>query len=311
MRDGGGELLILQGAREKRRDASQHEEWKHRQARHAGEDHQHRREQHQRARKEQELPAQLRAKCFLGRSARDEDARRRRGDERGDLRHEAVTDGEQGETLERFRDRHAFLHDADGEAANDVDERDEHGGDGVAAHKLARAVHRAVEIRLLLDLAPAFARRRFVDDAGVEFRIDGHLLAGHGVQGEARRDFRDAPGALGDDDEVDHHQDEEHHHADHVIAAHDEVAERLDDVARVAVEQDEPRGGDVQREPEQRHEQEQRGEAGEIRRLLHVENHQQDQQRERDADGQEAVEQERRDRQDHQQDRAEDACGEE
>jgi hypothetical protein len=49
-----------------------------------------------------------------------------------------------------------FCSDADGEAADDVDEGDEDGGDGVAADEFAGAVHGAVKVGLLLD----FARRR-------------------------------------------------------------------------------------------------------------------------------------------------------
>ena len=45
--------------------------------------------------------------------------------------------------------------------------------------------------------------------------------------------------------------------AHHVVAAHDELAERLDDGAGVAVRQCQPGGGDVQRQPEQRRHQEQ------------------------------------------------------
>ena len=49
-----------------------------------------------------------------------------------------------------------------------------------------------------------------VDQAGRQVGVDRHLLAGHGVEGEARRDFGDAARALGDDDEVHDHQDGEH-----------------------------------------------------------------------------------------------------
>ena len=99
----------------------------------------------------------------------------------------------------------------------------------------------------------------------------GHLLAGHGVQGETRGDFRDAAGALGDDDELDDDQDHEDHEADDVVAADDEVAEGLDHLAGVAVEEDRAGRRDVQREPEQRDEQEQRREDAELERVLRVE----------------------------------------
>ena len=109
---------------------------------------------------------------------------------------------------------------------------DDEAGDGVAADELAGAVHRAVEVGLCLDGPAARARLALGDEAGVQVGVDRHLLAGHGVQGEARRDLGDAAGALGDDDEVDDDEDQEDDEADDVVAADDEVAERLDDVPR-------------------------------------------------------------------------------
>ena len=105
----------------------------------------------------------------------------------------------------------------------------------------------------------SFLRRRarllLVDQAGGEVGVDRHLLARHGVEVEARGDFGDAAGALGDDDEVHDHQDGEHDDADDEIAAHHEIAERLDDVAGgggalVAVRQDQARRGEVERQPQ-------------------------------------------------------------
>ena len=97
-------------------------------------------------------------------------------------------------------------------------------------------------------------------------------------------------------------QDQEDHQADDVIAAHDKIAERLDDMPGVAVEQNEPRGSDVERQPVEGDKQQQGRKAGELGRLLDVKDRQQDEQRQGDADGQKRVEEERMDRQDHQQD---------
>ncbi len=66
---------------------------------------------------------------------------------------------------------------------------------------------------------------------GGEIGVDGHLLAGDGVEGEARADLGDARGALGDDEEVHRDQDDEHDGADDEVAAHHEVGEAGDDVA--------------------------------------------------------------------------------
>ncbi len=124
-----------------------------------------------------------------------------------------------------------MLGDADDHAADDVDEHDQQSGDRVATHEFGGAVHRAEEAAFVLELLAAPARLLLVDQAGGEVGVDRHLLAGHGVQMKARRDFGDAARTFGDDDEVHDHQDREDDDADHEIAAHHEVAERLDDVA--------------------------------------------------------------------------------
>ncbi len=86
---------------------------------------------------------------------------------------------------------------------------DDQAGDGVAAHEFRGAVHRAEEGAFLLQLAPAALRLLVVDQAGGEVGVDRHLLAGDGVEGEARADLGDAGRALGDDEEVDRDQDHE------------------------------------------------------------------------------------------------------
>ena len=63
-------------------------------------------------------------------------------------------------------------------------------------------------------------------------------------------------------------QDQEDHQADDERAADDEVAERVDHLAGVAVAQHQPGGADVEREPEQRGDQQQRREDGEVERPL-------------------------------------------
>ena len=304
-------LFIPQRTGKEACEQGEHHKWQHRQAGHKGENEEHDRENGHGPREEEQLLAQFRAELLLGGSPRHQDARGRRRDQSRDLRDEPVADGEEGKALQRLRNAHALLHDADGEAANHVDESDEHGGDGVAAHEFAGAVHGPVEIGLLFDAAPAFAGLRFVNDAGVEFGVDGHLFAGEGVQGEAGRHFGDAPGALGDHDEIDHDEDEEDHQADHVIAAHDEIAEGFNDMPGVTVEENEARGGDIEREPEERNKQEQRGKRVKIGRFADVKDDEQDQEREGDADGEEPVEEKRAHGQDHQKDGPKKAAGEE
>ena len=122
-----------------------------------------------------------------------------------------------------------------------VDRDDDQAGDRVALDELRGAVHRAVEVGLALDLRAALARLGVGDLPGVQVGVDRHLLAGHRVEGEARGDLGDAPGAARDHDELDDDEDQEDDEADDEVAADDERAERVDDRAGVAVRQDEPR----------------------------------------------------------------------
>jgi len=76
---------------------------------------------------------------------------------------------------------HLELHDADDEAADDVDRHDDDGGDRVALDELRGAVHRAVEISFLLDGAATRPRGFLVDRPRVHLGVDRHLLARHRV----------------------------------------------------------------------------------------------------------------------------------
>ena len=121
--------------------------------------------------------------------------------------------------------------DANDDAAEDVDGKNDEAGDRVAANEFRRAIHRAEEGAFLLELAPARLRHLLVDEAGREIRVDRHLLAGNGVEGKSRPDLGDAGRALRDDKEVDRHQNEEDDDADDEIAAHDQAGEAANDVA--------------------------------------------------------------------------------
>ncbi len=109
--------------------------------------------------------------------------------------------------LHGFAEAEAVHRGTDRDAANEVDERDQDRRDRVALDKLRRTVHRAVELRLLLDLLAALACLVFGDLAGVEIGVDRHLLTGHGVEGEASCDLGDTTGTCRDDHELDHDQD--------------------------------------------------------------------------------------------------------
>ena len=202
----------------------------------------------------------------------------------------------------------ALLHDADREAAEQVDDDDDDAGDRVALDELAGTVHRTVEVGLGADVRATLAGRVLVDEAGVEVGVDRHLLAGHGVEGEAGADLGDAAGTVGDDQELDDHQDQEDHQTDDQRPADDEVPEGLDHLAGVAVDQDEAGRADVEGEPEERGDQDQRGEDREVERALDLHGDQQDEQPEADVEGDEDVEQDGRQRHDQHDDDAHDAA---
>src|SRR5690606_35488527 len=116
--------------------------------------------------------------------------------------------------------------------------------------EFGRAVHGSVEVRLGSDVAAAVLAFGLGEDAGVQIRIDGHLLAGHSVQGEAGRDLGDAAGALGNDDELDDDQYDENDGSDHDVARGDEGSECVDDFSGLPFGQHQAGGGHVQAQPE-------------------------------------------------------------
>ena len=198
--------------------------------------HQRQHEHHQRGDEEgaREVHELVQHRLF-GRAARaalgDQQRRAERHDQGGDLRHEAVADRQLGEHVRRLAERHAVARDADDDAAEDIDGQDDQARHGVAADEFRGAVHGAEEGALLLELAAAALGLLVVDQAGREVGVDRHLLAGDGVEREARADFGDARRALGDDHEIDGQQDGEDDEADDEIAAHHEPREAADDEA--------------------------------------------------------------------------------
>ncbi len=222
--------------------------------------------------------------------------------QRGNLRHQAVADRQDGIGLHRIHDGYVVHRDADDQSADDVDQGDDDAGDGVALHELHGAVHRAVEL--------TFARQAFtpraglleIDDAGAQIGVDAHLLARHRVQGESGRDFGHALGALGDHDELDQGNDQKDDGADNEIAADDEHAEGSDDLACIRFEQNEAGGGDVERQSVKSRDQQQGWKGRNLDGAGDIDRHHQDGDGHCDVDGQEDVEQEGREGNDHQAD---------
>ena len=184
-------------------------------------------------------------------SSRDHHAAGHRDQQRRNHGDQAVADGQHRVGLQRFLEGNALLEDADQKAGNDVDGGDQDRGQRIALIEAGRAVHGAVEFRFVRNLLAAGAGLHFVDQAGVQVGVDRHLLAGHGIQGEARRDFRGAHRAVADHDVLDRDQGQEQHEADNVIAAHDELAEGLNHASRRrsafrAMQQNSPAAGQIE-----------------------------------------------------------------
>lgn len=251
-----------------------------------------------------ELPVDVAAEVrrFLVRRSHpgDEQARRDRYDQRGNLRDEAVADGEDGVAVQRVAERHAALRDAHRETADDIDERHDEARDRIALDELHGAVERAVEIGLAFEFGAQPARVRRRDHAAPDVGVDAHLAAGNAVEREARGHFRDAVRALRHDDELDCRQHDEHHEPHRHVAAHDHFAEGADDRAGMRVQQDHLGRRDGERETQERGEQEQRRKARQLDRLRDIERRAEHEQARAEAHANEEVEDEGRDRHDEQ-----------
>jgi hypothetical protein len=262
----------------------------------------------------EELPADLAAQgpalLLLRGDARHRDPRGDGEEEGGNLRHEAVADREEGVPAGGLGDRHPAQRARD-EAADDVHEHDGDPGDRVALHELERAVHRPVELALALEGAAPPARIALVDEARAEVRVDGHLLAGQRVEREPRRDLGDALGALGHDEELHEGEDREHHRAHHGVALHHHPPERLDDPSGLAAGEDEPRRAHVEREPEERGEEEEGREAREPQGVAGEEGHDEERGRDGEVQGEAQVEDRRGQGRDEEEEDRDDAQGEE
>ncbi len=199
---------------------------------------------------------------------------------------------------------HSVLQNPNQQAAHHVDHHDQNTGDGIPANELTRTIHRAVEIGFLGYVGTAFFRFIFANQPGVQIGVNCHLFARHPVQYETRAHFRDTARTFGDNHKVDDHEDDKHHDTDGEVTAHQEVAEGLDHLtcrrtAGMPVHQDDTGGGHVQRQAQQRGEQQNGRECGEIQGTLGEHRHQQHHDRERNVEGEKQVEDECRKRQDH------------
>ena len=260
-----------------------------------------------------QLPADLARQVAAVRHAGDDHRGGNRQQQRRDRGDQRIAHRQCHIQFARLASRKPVADHAQHQPADHIDRQDQQRGDRIALHELAGAIHRTVEIRLGGDFAAAGLGFIGGDEACGEIRVDRHLLAGQGIEGEARGHFGNAPRALGDDHQVDDHQDQEHEQPDREIAADQEGGKRLDHMACrrrafVPVDQHHARGSDVEREAQQRGEQQHGREGTEIERLVDVHRGHQHREAERDVEHEEHIQQQRRDRQhqqeDHHQDRA-------
>ena len=155
--------------------------------------------------------------------------------------------------------------------AGEVEDHDDQRRDCVTLHEFSGAVHRTVEVRLLLNEGALAARALGIECSRVHVSVDCHLFAGHRVEREARRNFGDALRTRRDHDELDGDQDGENDQADDQVAVNDQPAEgrnqRADPTLDVTLRQNEACRGDVERKPEQRCDEECRRERRELERI--------------------------------------------
>ena len=232
------------------------------------------------------------AQVVLGGGPGHDDARRQRQQQGRDLRDQPVSDRQEAVGGDGVGEREVVLGHPDGEAADQVDRGDDDGGDGVAPDELRGPVHRSVEIGLVGHLLAPATCLGLVDGTCVQVGIDRHLLARHAVEGEPGCDLGHPARSRRDHDELDDDEDEEDDQPDENGATDHEVAEALDHHAGVAVEKDEPRGGDVEGQPEHGGHQDERREYRELERALHLHGREKDQDRPGDVGGDEEVDHE-------------------
>ena len=177
----------------------------------------------------QELSGQFLAEAVFIGGTRHQDTGGGGDDQGRNLGHQSFADGQQGVVAQGIHQRHALLPDTDDQSSEDVDQHDHDAGNRVAADKLAGTVHRTVEICLARYFETTDLGLFVGQQSGREIGIDSHLFARHRIQGKSGRNFGDASGTLGDDDEVYDHQNQEENGTDNVIAADHELSEGLDD----------------------------------------------------------------------------------
>ena len=189
------------------------------------------------------------------------------------MRDQAIAHGQHRKIEDRITETHAMAEAANRDPAKKIDGSDNEASNGIAAHEFRGTIHGTIKAGFRFQFLAAQTGLIFVNQPSRQIGINRHLLAGHGVQAEARGDFGDASATLGDNNEIHDQQDEEDNQANRDIAPHQKAAKGGNHVSRrfrplMPMGQDDARGRHIQRQPEQRGQQQQSREGGEIKRSL-------------------------------------------
>ncbi len=147
------------------------------------------------------------------------------------------------------------------------------------------------------------ARLGLVDVAIAQVAVDAHLLAWQGIEAEPCGNLGHALRPLGDNHELGDRDDEEDDQSDREISSDHEAAEGVDDVAGVRLQQDKPRGGNGDGEAKQRCDENDRRQGRKLDRPNDIDGREQNEHARRDVGCDQHVDQGRRQRKDHYQDR--------
>ena len=121
------------------------------------------------------------------------------------------------------------------------------------------------------------------------------MFAGHRIERKASGNLSHALGALGDNDELHQNDDQEDDNTDDHVALNNKFTEHLNDLTCLsALREDQTGGRYIQTQAEQRCNQQQGWENRKLQRLMDIHGDQQNDQRQRDVDDKEYVQQERR-----------------
>src|SRR5690349_16770236 len=120
---------------------------------------------------------------------------------------------------------------SDNQAANDVNDGNDHPGDRIPFDELHRSIHRAIHFAFTLNDSAFFSRLVGIDHACAHISIDTHLLTRHRIEAEASGDLSDPFGPFGHDDELHDDDDEEDDPPNDKIASDDKVTKGFDNMA--------------------------------------------------------------------------------